>query len=38
MQLVVDWDRIHYGLMYALTHGGNMPPGFFPEEDHSSEE
>lgn len=24
----IDWKRIHAALLYALTHGGNLPPGF----------
>lgn len=23
----VDWDRLGYLLLYALTHGGNLPSG-----------
>ncbi len=26
-----DLERLKFGLLYALTHGGNMPPGFIDE-------
>lgn len=29
----VDWDRMHHLLLYALTHGGNMPAGAIREAD-----
>jgi hypothetical protein len=31
---VADLNRIKHGLLYALFHGGNLPPGFMdPKED-----
>lgn len=29
----IDWARVNYGLRYALTHGGNLPPGFMKQSE-----
>jgi hypothetical protein len=36
--LARDMERLRWGLLYALVHGGNLPPGFTtPHEDHETE-